>query len=138
MRTANPSEPIFRKVDEVSAYEFIAVTAEKGDIVLSSFEIGNNLPAWAPIRVVMGHGPETIGLDEIKAKADDYFSQEASTWECGEIYSEFNADYLFWGPVEQKIWKTDPMEYDCLTRIYNKGDYSVYEVDQEDMRNLPE
>ncbi len=138
MMAANPSEPVFRNIDEVSAYEFIALSAEKDDIVLSSFQIGNNLPAWAPIRVVMGHGPETIGLIEIEERVNDYFNREGRHWECGQIYSEFNVDYLFWGPVEQMTWNTDPMDYDCLTRIYNKGDYSIFEVDHQDVRNLPE
>ena len=130
--SANPSMPIFRKVDEVSAYEFIAETADADAVVLSSFEIGNNLPAWAPVRVVMGHGPETIGLNEIKTQVDSYFSQDRRTGNCETMFKEFNAAYLFWGPDEMDNWKADPEKNDCLTLIYNKGDYSVFEINYQD------
>ncbi|HDD62112.1 MAG TPA: hypothetical protein ENF22_06240 [Chloroflexi bacterium] len=128
LTTANPSVPIFRKVDEVRAYEFIAAAADKDAVVLSSFEIGNNLPAWAPVRVVMGHGPETIGLAEIIAEVSAYFNQESITGDCEVLFKDFKAAYLFWGPEEMKNWNANPEENNCLIRIFNNGDYSIYEI----------
>ena len=124
---ANPSVPIFRKIGEVKAYEFVAAETEKDAVVLSSFEIGNNLPAWAPVRVVMGHGPETIRLTEIKNQVNAYFNQE-SIEDCQTLFKEFRVSYLFWGPEEMKYWKADPEENNCLIRIYNNSDYSIYEI----------
>lgn len=132
LRTASPSEPLFRKIEEVRVYEFIAETAKKDDVVLSSFEIGNNLPAWAPVRVVMGHGPETIGLEEIKSDVAAYFNQENSASDCWKVFEEYGVTYLVWGPVEKTIWKGEPGEYECLIQIYNKGEYSIFEVKYRD------
>lgn len=130
--TANPSGPIFRKTDEVRAYEFISENADNDAVVLSSFEIGNNLPAWAPVRVVMGHGPETIGLADIKNQVSSYFNQANNAGTCEELLKELNAAYLFWGPIEMDNWKVDPGNNECLTRIYNYGDYSVFEINYQD------
>lgn len=132
LTTSNPSAPIFRKVDEVRAYEFIAAAADKDAVVLSSFEIGNNLPAWAPVRVVMGHGPETVGLADIESRVSTYFNQEGSPGNCESMFKEFNTSYLFWGPVEIESWNSDPEDNDCLTQIYNNGDYSIYEINYRD------
>jgi len=125
---SNPSEPIFRRGNEVKAYEFMAQTAKKDEVVLSSFEIGNNLPAWAHVRVVMGHGPETIGLMGIETQINEYFSMEKSTWVCNDIATELNADYLFWGPVEKDKWEFDPGGMECLSQIYNQENYSIFKV----------
>lgn len=132
LSTIKPSEPLFRRIDEVSVYEFITEAAEKNAVVLSSFEIGNNLPAWTPARAVMGHGPETIGLEKIKSDISAYFSQVDSTWDCWKIFTEYDANYLFWGPIEKKNWKRDPGKFECLLQIYNKGDYSIFEVRYQD------
>lgn len=128
----NPAEPIFRKVAEVTAYQFISENADVDKVVLSSFSTGNNLPAWAPLRVVMGHGPETIGLAEIQAGVEAYFNVDGNDWECQDISVKFNADYLYWGPAEKQTWEIDPEKLTCLVRIYNAGDYSIYKVNTLD------
>ena len=128
-RAINPSEPIFRNADEVAAYTYLSKEASPGSVILSSFEIGNNLPAWAPVRVVMGHGPETVGLEMIKTDIDNYFNQDYKTEACGEFFEEYKIDYLFWGPVEAREWAIDPGTLDCLKPIYNGQGYQIFEVE---------
>jgi hypothetical protein len=129
LRTYNPSEPVFRKLEEVKAYEFIAANAEKDSIVLSTFEIGNNLPAWAPVRVVMGHGPETIGLGKIQSDLAGYFkNSNFDNSECIDFFETYDIDYLLWGPLEKIQWQAKPEEFDCLEEIYNNDGFSVYQV----------
>ncbi len=36
-------------------------------VVLAAYETGNPMPAWAPVRVLVGHGPESIHLSELIA-----------------------------------------------------------------------
>jgi len=133
LTTAKPSEPIFRNSDEILAYEFIAEFTEKDNVILSSFEIGNNLPAWAPVRVVMGHGPETIGLDRIQSDISAFFDfPDAYRNDCSEFFEKFDVDYLFWGPFEKNTWKAEPGDIECLVEIYNNEGYSLYEVNYPD------
>ncbi len=54
--------PTFRPANQVAAFEWLAENAESGAVVLTGFQTGNALPAWAPDFVVIGHGPESAGL----------------------------------------------------------------------------
>jgi len=133
MVSTNPSEPAFRPAEEVQVYDFIAKNLDKDSVFLSTFEIGNNLPAWAPIKVVMGHGPETIGLNNIETEVSAiFYERELNLEDCRRMFMELKTDYLFWGPEEKSKWKVEPEDYDCLIPIYTNGDYSVYEVDYLD------
>ena len=129
LQAIHPSEPIFRNSDEVAAYTYLSKEASPGSVILSSFEIGNNLPAWAPVRVVMGHGPETVGLEMIKTDVNNYFSQDHKTRACREFFEEYKIDFLFWGPIEAREWAIDPGTLDCLKPIYNEQGYKIFEVE---------
>jgi len=129
LRTNTPSEPLFRKIAEVRAFEYLADHAVQDAVVLSSYAVGNNLPAWAPVRVVMGHGPETIGLDGIRSDVDKYFNQTGNEDGCKEFFRNWNVAYLFWGPEEKEQWARSPAELDCLIQIYEQGNYVLYEVE---------
>ena len=62
-----PAEPVFRPAAEVQAFLFLAAEAEVNDVVLTSYTTGNALPAWAPVQVVIGHGPESVDLARLQA-----------------------------------------------------------------------
>ena len=125
----NPAKPLFIPVGDVAAYQALASRADKNAVVLSSFETGNNLPAWVPVQVVMGHGPETINLYQIKSEVDDFFNSNPQHSECRDFFKENNIEYLFWGPSEANTWSWDPDTSGCLTKIYNQDNYSLYQVE---------
>ncbi len=58
--------PLFRPAAEVRIFERLADESEPDQIVLAAFETGNALPAWAPLRVIIGHGPESVQLAELE------------------------------------------------------------------------
>ena len=74
----SPHPPIFRPAPEVDAFLFIAGHAQPGELVLTAFETGNALPAWAPVRVVIGHGPESVGLTELQPRVEAMFRAETN------------------------------------------------------------
>ncbi|MEX2326546.1 MAG: hypothetical protein WD558_02340, partial [Pseudomonadales bacterium] len=72
------STPIFRATDEVTAFEELRGLAPPGEVVLASYETGNALPAWAPLRVVVGHGPESVGLDKLWPRLQAFYQGRTS------------------------------------------------------------
>ena len=122
------TEPVFRPVDEIKTYKFIENWDLERPIVLSSFETGNNLPAWIPARVVLGHGPESIGNNKIGEDLYISFSGGTNQSERFVIWEYYNVDYLFWGPLEMGQWDYKPWEMSELNQIYNEGDYSIFEL----------
>jgi len=132
MTASNLTEPVFRPLKEVKMYQFIDKQDLERPVILSSFEIGNNLPAWVPARVVLGHGPESIGNDKIEEDLEVLFSPGTNEIERKYYWDYYQVDYLFWGPIEREQWDWMPQNSGELNQIYNDGDYSIYELIKED------
>lgn len=124
----NLSEPVFRPYDEIKMYRFIEKRDIERPVVLSSFEIGNNLPAWTPARVVLGHGSESLGKDKIEEDLEILFSLHTNELKRLNLLEYYQVDYLVWGPLEKEQWDWIPQDSGELNQIYNDGDYSIYEL----------
>jgi len=123
-----PAMPVFRPVDEVTVFEELGASAHPGDIVLSSYETGNALPAWAPERVVVGHGPESVGLADLLPKVQRFYSVDADDAERQRLIQELNIRYIFYGPSEVGLggWQVGNAPY--LQLVGKSGEYQVYQV----------
>jgi hypothetical protein len=124
----NPSIPIFRPTEEVNAMLFLDGIAKPGEVILSSFETGNVLPAWTPARVVIGHGPETVGLSELQPRADAFFNEETTDELRKSLLEEFGVTYVFWGPSERKLGNWNLSNTPFLQEIYQKDKYTLFLV----------
>ncbi|MEX1247347.1 MAG: hypothetical protein WEA61_02595 [Anaerolineales bacterium] len=122
------STPIFRATDEVTAFEELRGLAPPGEVVLASYETGNALPAWAPLRVVVGHGPESVGLDKLWPRLQAFYQGRTSDDVRLELLQQYGVDYVFWGPSEQGFGSWLPYEEDYLELVVQVGDYGIYRV----------
>ena len=73
---AAPAEPAFAPADRTLAYRWLAEQAAVGEIALASFRTSNELPAWAHLRVPIGHGPESVGLAGARRSVDQFFQTD--------------------------------------------------------------
>ncbi len=71
-----PGPPAFRPAGEIASFAWLEEAAEPRSVVLSSFETGNPLPAYAPLRVVVGHGPESAGLEALLPQVRAFYANE--------------------------------------------------------------
>ena len=124
----HPGGPIFRPTQEVQAFEFLAANANVDDVILSSYNTGNPLPAWAPLRVLVGHGPESANLDELLLHVDAFYKVSTPDSERQALIEEFDIRYIFWGPEERAIGDWDPLQAVYLTTIYKQGEYQIFQV----------
>ncbi len=124
----NPTIPVFRPTAEVAAFNFLARTTTANDVVLSSFETGNALPAWIPVYVVLGHGPETINHAQIATRVSAFYTLESSDQVRRSLLDDYNVDYVFWGPEERELGSWQPGEADYLFEIFSDGEYSIFSV----------
>jgi hypothetical protein len=122
------SKPQFRPADEVAAFIFISEQVAVDGVVLSAYETGNNLPAWAPVHVVLGHGPETVHRELLEDELGFFFSDRSSTKSQIQLLNDWTVGYLFWGPIEKMTWDWDPEGEDYLSKIYDSQGYAVYKV----------
>lgn len=122
------AHPVFRPRDEVRMFEFLARQALPGDVVLSAFETGNALPAWAPLRVVIGHGPESGHLAEIQPQVAAFYQVSSSDAWRQEFLRQFGVQYVFWGPAERKLGDWNLAQANYLELAAQAGEYSLFHV----------
>lgn len=123
-----PGEPAFRPAAEVQAFRWLADRARPGEAVLTSFATGNALPAWAPVRVVAGHGPESAQLAQVLPEIQSYFAGTLSAGESLEFLRSHHVRYVFVGPEERKLGSLGPSQAGSLVRSYDQDGYLIYEV----------
>jgi hypothetical protein len=125
-----PAQPVFRPANEIQAFDFLSNSAKPGEIVLGAYESGNALPAWAPVRVLIGHGPESIGLAELRPQVERFFNNQSIDQGRVAFLRQYHIHYVFWGPAERSLgaWNPDSAAY--LKKVYQENEYSVYAFDE--------
>jgi hypothetical protein len=122
----NPSEPAFRPAAEVAAFAWLADHAPRGSVVLASFSTGNALPAWAPLRVVIGHGPETAGLAQLRPEVEAFFESAQPDTARTDFLKAQQVAFVFFGPHERALGAWDPGQAEYLQQVYAASGYAVY------------
>jgi len=120
------SRPIFRPVSEIQAFEYLAENVLTEAVILTSYDTGNNLPAWANHRVVLGHGPETKNRYEVEDEVLKIFSLETSDDFRDEMINKYNVSYIFWGPSERELGNWDPSGTKFLRETFNKNGFAIF------------
>lgn len=124
----HPAGPIYRARAEVAVFEWLASHAEAEAVVLAAYETGNALPAWAPVTVVAGHGPESAGLAELTPQLRRFYSAGASDAERLALVRRHEVDWVFWGPAERAYGSWRPSDWPCLEMGFQRGGYRVYRL----------
>ncbi|OGO17075.1 MAG: hypothetical protein A2Z14_09245 [Chloroflexi bacterium RBG_16_48_8] len=120
--------PIFRHGEEVEVFQWLQEKAEQGSVVLSSFATGNAMPAWASVRVVIGHGPETAELASLEPMVYAFYSGDLDVEEQIKFIQSQNISYIFWGPLERIQGGIDLMGSPLIELCFESGKYQLFEV----------
>lgn len=125
MQTAlNPATPAFRPADEVTWFE--TLRQQQDAIVLAAYDTGNALPAWAPVRVLIGHGPETVGLSELEQDVFVFYSGDTLDEQRKAILQAHEVDFVAWGPAERLHSGTLPLTAEFLRPYSVIGVYDFF------------
>ncbi len=94
--------------------------------MLSSFETGNALPAWAPSFVLIGHGPESAGLAELEPRIRAYFASSGSGPANDVLLREFDVSFVFVGPAERAMGFSEAKASSTLAEVYRQGEITIF------------
>jgi hypothetical protein len=127
-----PSLPVFQPASEAETFDSLASPSQafvgSGPVVMSAYDTGNALPAWAPVRVVIGHGPESANVEELKPQVSAFYSQNMTDPARIEMIRRLDIRYVLWGPGERALGDWDPRHAPYLRLLAENGDYAVLEV----------
>jgi hypothetical protein len=123
-----PSVPIYRPAAEIQAFTALSEEITPGQVVLAAYDTSNALPAWVPMRTLIGHGPESIHLAEIRPEVESFYQSSTSDQQRLDLIHQFQIDYIFYGPAEQALGNWAPDNFDRLTPVYQAGNWKIYKV----------
>jgi len=121
-----PGLPAFRPAAEVAAFNWLGEEAVAGQVALAAYQTSNALPAWASVRVVVGHGPESTGLAQLLPQVEGFFKVEASEVDRKELVLAQQVDFVFYGPAERALGGWEPASWACLRPVYDAAGYAIY------------
>ncbi|HDN80284.1 MAG TPA: hypothetical protein ENG33_07465, partial [Chloroflexi bacterium] len=128
LQASHQDYPVFRSRVELTAADWLASMANQGDVVLSAYETGNFLPTRAPVRVFIGHKPETIQLALKEEMVRKFFAPSTSDEWRLEFLKRYNIKWLVYGPWEKKLGSWNPGEAHYLRESFNGGGIKIFKV----------
>lgn len=125
---STPMEPLFQPKAKIAAYTYLSGEVPAFSNILSAYKTGNSLPAWSPMRVVIGHGPESVNLGELKPQVETFFSTPDG--ESGKIkfLKDHAVQYVFWGPDEKALGGWSPENSSFFESVYSNEGYEIYKI----------
>jgi hypothetical protein len=115
----------------LTGVDWLGEHTQPEDTVLSSFDVGNLIPARIGHRVVLGHWMETIAYEQKMAEVASFFAAGTPEQERVALLEQYDVAYVFHGPYERTLGAFDPDESDYLERMFAHNGVRVYAV------NLP-
>ena len=128
-----PAEPVYRAADEIRMVYALEKLVSPGDIVLTDYKTANSLPAWVPVRVIAGHGPESVNLKLALNDSENFFSGEKDIqWQL-EYLKNNQVRYVVVTPeiANEYGWLPDPELQ--VNEVYNSHGYRVYRVEKNNV-----
>jgi hypothetical protein len=129
----NPYTPLFRPADEVRAFVYLAENARVDSIVLASFDTSNAMPAWAPVRVLLGSGPESVNLKTMNSRVACFYRTDCPDSERLALLREFKINYIYWGPDERELGDWDPRSFEVLQPVYQQGTVMILKIQKDSL-----
>jgi hypothetical protein len=124
--TAHPSITQPAAVEE--ALVWLGEHSPADAVVLSSYRVGNIIPARTGRRVVWGHWDETAFFDEKRADVAVFFDSATPGGERQAILARYGVDYLFYGPEERPLGQFDPYTAPYLEETYRNQMVTIYRI----------
>lgn len=97
-------------------------------VVLSSYGIGNYIPAHTDSRVFLGYRFETLDWEKKGDLLLKFYDAETEDQFRRELLSDEGITYLYYGPEERALGDFDPADAPYLRPIYAKDGVRIYQV----------
>lgn len=94
MAVRSQAQPLFLPAEIVQGYDYLAREASPGDVVAAGYEVSNALPAWAPVRTLIGHGPESQNISELQPEIEKAIAGGPITDKWRTIVRQLDVRYM--------------------------------------------
>jgi uncharacterized membrane protein len=99
-------------------------------VVIATFRLSNELPAWVPVRTVIGHGPESINAVNLTPRVEDFFKLTGKDEDRLALINEFDIKYILLGPDQLTSQNWNPGQSTFAEMIYQNSSYQIYRINR--------
>ncbi len=124
----HPAPPAFVPRDQAAVFECLAEQELRGEVALAAYATSNALPAWAPLRVVVGIGTLSVQADELQHKVAVFYDQDTTDEERAGILQSYDIRVVLWGPQERELGEFNPHNWRQLEALCSQGKYWSFRV----------
>ncbi len=128
LTASRPQPPLFTPRDEARLFETLQTRPDKAAVVLAAFETSNTLPAYAPVRVLLGHGPESVGASVLQPQVADFYRAATPDAQRLGLIRQYHIRFVVWGPAERALGDWQPQTAAFLRPLAGFGEYYLFEV----------
>lgn len=118
----------FRAAGEAEAAKWLRENISTNVVVLGSYQTGNFIAAQAGQRVMLGHWAETVDFVGKETAVAQFFQSETSSAWRQQLITQFNIEYVWFGPREQSLGGFDPNRAAYLTPVYQNETITLFAV----------
>lgn len=126
----NISQPVFIPTSLADVTSTINNHLEVNDVVLAPFFESNVLPSFIPVRVITGHGPESMNLSEIQSQIDNFYNGNLDSDKVESLIETFNIRFIvFPNEIDFKKSKNQLSSFNII-KLYQNDPYIVVGIDE--------
>lgn len=122
----NPAPPLYYHVDEQDLFKTMQKVIPRSSVVLADWDLSNLLPAHVPVRVIIGHGPESLRAIALKQTVEKFFKGALDEQEVRRFLRNEHVEYLIVRNKSSNFrdWQQEPF----LRLIYQNHSFELYQV----------
>lgn len=124
--TATSSFPYFLPAQTDQAFQFLNRHTNKNDVVISSYAVGNFIPARSGNTVYLGHYDQTIHAARKQKDVSLFYGKNTSCAWRRAFLKKHRIRYVFFSPEEQTMFGLKTLSCPFLTPVYHNKTVTIY------------
>jgi hypothetical protein len=118
---------LYNSTSEIMLLDWMNTHLPPNTVVLTDFDIGNDIPAFTSLRVFIGHSPETLYIDDLKRPLmQRFFDGAMNDADQRNLFSTYSIRYVVMTHSQAAAL---PQLSSALQLLpYNNDQYRIYEV----------
>jgi hypothetical protein len=123
--------PIYVSKSIIDVGNYLRTEVNVGDVILAPFDESNVLPAYVPIKVITGHGPESKNLSVISEILDRFYKGDLSQVETQDFIQTFDIKFIVVPGDIDPSRVMSQFELHRIKTVYENIDYLVLKIDDK-------
>ncbi len=120
--------PYYLAPDMEHAFQFLDAHTKKDDVVLSSYAVGNFIPAQSGNTVYFGHYDQTLYAEKKAKEVEKFYDAKTSCSSRLAFLKQKRIRYVFFSAEERALYTEKKLSCGFLQPVFRKGNVTVFKA----------